>query len=1278
MIPRKKLIRASRLIRSARAARLAAVAAVAAAWFLAPSARSAPLTITVSASTEGVTPAVLGYNASHFLPGTNAPDWWRYTGAKAARVLRGPSLTDVVHPYADLAAAKAGEGADTFEQFMQRRAALRANAENPDQPLDNSVIDWPWFERRFENTLQAVSGQRFFTAPMFRELRRQGVDILVQMTAGGSAFEIADDDDWAAKWLIWRYYYTHAFLMSRDFDVVRYSMYNEPNIGDTPTYEQWHRLLLLASDAIQGAIADVNTRYGKNLKPEIFAPHCTSYFRWETDVYPSGNSPVDPDEWAVNAVNARHLRFDGTTDPAWRNFHFFNHQRYLNGRDPDFAYGALINRIRDLIKPITDAAGETPYDIGLTEFNTTDIATSRRNTETADQPKHYSSFGGTLVALTRADTRQLYLFLFGQTVQVDVTDVPNPVYPVRKNGTHYVNDKAGGYNYGGATQVAEVYRLFLKAAQGALPRFACTGDPLPADLHLLVTRDDTAGLLHVFASNRAAEERSLDLDLSAFGLPEGNLFTIEEVSDRSHGGVVARATVAAGGIGPLTLRPQSVALVSISTRPQAPMPGGTTTLVVPAIADTHLADGAAKHTPGGGNRAMVARSNGLTADGRSVALLKFRVPAIAPADMQIVLLDLLAAATGGTARIQAHVYGLDDDDWDEAAATWASLGSALKQDIPPGNKIANNIVNNQEGGPASILGQLVATTDTLAGTLVNVTDFVRRQDDGYASFLIVQDHRMEWTLDPDIAPQYPNQPNHTPGDTQLGGIRIVTREGAREDATGAAYGPRLLIAASSAPTGPALIGQPAGAEVDEGAPVTLSVTTLEIGADVTCQWRKDGVPIPDATGPALTLPGALADAGFYDVVVSNQTGSTTSDTAIVVVHPAATGGPFGEVAAIAADRAGHLYVADTARHTIQLITPDHRVRVFAGVSGSSGRLDGVGAAALFNAPGALAVRGGNLYVADTGNSTIRAISPDARVATLAGQAGSASHADGKGTGARFNHPEGIAATGAGADTVLYVADTGNHVIRKITSGLPTLSGSAGTAGPLVTTLAGGPGQEGALDGTGTDARFRSPVGIAATGTGADTVLYVADTGNHAIRKIIAATGEVTTLAGVLEQAGGADATGTAARFRSPRGLLVDGAGEIYVADTGNSTLRLIAGGTVTTLAGLPGADTVPGLAGLKDGQGENAWFDHPAALALDENGRLYVADTGNRVLRVMDEQDNVTTLPVRDGSAPPPVPPAAGGGGSTSGGGGGGGGAPSVGFAAAMALLLCLGKRGKF
>ncbi|MDR2674492.1 MAG: hypothetical protein LBC18_06390, partial [Opitutaceae bacterium] len=1061
MIPRKKSIRSPRVSRAARASRLALFAA-AGALFIAPGTRSVPLNITVTVAQEGLTPAVLGYNSGHFMPGSNVGDWWRYSGAKDVRVWRAPARSDVIHANPG---GVAGDGVTDKASFLARRLALRTNTADPEQPLDNSYIDWPYFKARMDITYGGgATGARFVTASMCAEYRRQGAEMFFQISvAPGSAenplFPITSDSDWAGKWLLWRYYYTHVFYFGREYDVRRYSMYNEPNhpIADGGiAYEDWQMRLQLASDAAQCALADVNARYGKNLVPEIYAP---------TSCGTLDGSPVrvyNPIEWNVNAVNDRHKRFDGTSHPAWRSFHASNHQRYL--LDP-IAAATEFATIRDAIAPLT--VGEPPYDFGLTEFNTSTNGAFDTNNETLDLPNHYSSFGGTLVALTRERAKFLYLFTFAQL------NNNNP-------------------NYGGATQVAEVYRLFLKAAQGERPRLAFTGDTLHSGHHLLITRDDATGFVHIFAANRDTESLSLNLDLSALGLPEGNVFTVEEVSDRSHGGVVARGSVAGGGIGTLTLRPQSVALVSISARPQAPMPGdGTTMLAVPVVADAQLADGAAKNMAGGGGAAMVARSDGLTADGRSVALLKFRVPAIAPADLQVVLLDLFASTTGGVAppggvptTAQAHVYGLDDDNWDEATVTWSTLTSALKQNVPPGNKIANNVVINQEGGTATILGQLVATS-TPGERLVNATDFVRRQDDGFASFLIVQDHRRDVTLDPvtipvpkpDASTPPDRIPNNTPGDTQPAGIRIVTREGA----TGDAHGPRLLIAASSVPTGPALVEQPLGTVVEEGAVVTLSVSTLETGDDITWQWRKDGVPIPGATGPTLTLPGALADAGIYDVIVTNHSGHVTSAEAIVVIRPAATGAPFGEAAAIVVDRDGDLYVADTAQHTLQRIAPDNRSSLFAGLSGTSGVQDGTGTAARFLEPGALSVRGGNLYVADTGNSTIRAVSPEARVSTIAGVAGAHAHADGAGGVARFDHPGGIvAATGPGADIVLYVADTGNHVIRKIAPG------PAGSATPVVTTLAGKPKTEGALDGTGTQALFRAPAGIAATGTGAAT------------------------------------------------------------------------------------------------------------------------------------------------------------------------------------------------
>jgi sugar lactone lactonase YvrE len=273
----------------------------------------------------------------------------------------------------------------------------------------------------------------------------------------------------------------------------------------------------------------------------------------------------------------------------------------------------------------------------------------------------------------------------------------------------------------------------------------------------------------------------------------------------------------------------------------------------------------------------------------------------------------------------------------------------------------------------------------------------------------------------------------------------------------------------------------------------------------------------------------------------------------------------------------------------------------AGPAGGSGWFDGPGPQARFEFPTSIAADGsGNSYVLDRGS--VRKVSPGGVVSTLAGIAEAIGSVDGQGATARFSISGAISATASG---VLHVADSGNHTIRRLTP-----------AG-VVSTIAGESGTWGAADGAPGEARFRNPAGICVDSEGN---VYVADTGNHTIRKVTP-SGVVSTLAGLPGDWGSQDGEGTGARFRSPAGLAVDGAGNVYVADRSNHTIRKVSpAGVVTTLAGWPGAS------GSSNGTGGSARFNHPEAIALDGEGNLVVADRGNRTIRHVTGAGDVTTL----------------------------------------------------
>jgi hypothetical protein len=390
----------------------------------------------------------------------------------------------------------------------------------------------------------------------------------------------------------------------------------------------------------------------------------------------------------------------------------------------------------------------------------------------------------------------------------------------------------------------------------------------------------------------------------------------------------------------------------------------------------------------------------------------------------------------------------------------------------------------------------------------------------------------------------------------------------------------------------------------------LAICTLIIhcggssGSDSAASGGNGGAPgQPPASG--------IGAENMVTTIAGPASGATTAGSTDASGNAARFNSPTG----ITSDGT-NLYIADSANNKVRQINiTTGAVTTLAGPAAgttTAGDANGLGTAARFNQPGDIVSDGTNLYLVEIANHKIRQIGiADGNVTTLAGAPVGCFPTCASGdtnrfsTLSRFSGPHGITALGGS----LFVSDSFNHKIRNFVISNPLPANLVGPGGVLGQCTGACP--SGDINETGDKVRLNNPIGIANNGTD----IFVADSANNKIKRIVIASGLVTTLAGPAQgttTSGDVDGAANSARFNFPMGLAADAA-NLYVADSGNNKIRkiVISSGLVSTLAGpSPGSTT----AGDTDGAGADARFRTPAGLVLNGSD-LYVADSGNNKIR---------------------------------------------------------------
>lgn len=677
---------------------------------------SAGQTVTVHSTVVGSTPSVIGLNSGNFIPGANTTSFWRWTGVNGARI-----FTSAPNIEQDDDIPGIGDGVDSLTSFVIRRAAVRAN------PTDPTLINFAEFESGYAST-----GSGFISFDhAYSALSSNGISPLaiINRTEGQFPFApAATAAGWADRWEHWQHYYAQAYYLGSNYDVQRYSMYNEPDqSSQAVTQADYLNRLQLASDAIQSALEDVNRDFGKNLQPNILAPitagGANEYFR-RLD---NSDTRDDNQGWGELVINNLNTNFLGQPDPNFQLVHTYGYQQYnADGRryadDLEFIQNQTFNDI------ITNGLNGT-VNFGLTEFNVHSNGTFATRSDDLNTPSRYARLGGMFTGLVNQQADELYLFKFDSNAEDDF---------LQKNGIFTNSRFDAPYNVGGATSAAGVLKLFTKGFVGAQDLLQQPSHSVN-DLDVAASYNEGQGRYYVLSANERTSDRNLTFDLSALGVAAGAIVQVEEVSLGNIAEVTQRIALPSNGLVNLVQERESVLLISVAE-------SAGSTLVLPPTDDATVRSANSSDNNFGDSNNIFVRNivNAANdASGRAVGLLQFDVSAIGNDLVHRAVIEVNGEVNEGNAEfVTTHVYGITGDDWDQDSVTWDDVNNLL----PPALQgtealIADNFVTGISS-TAEFLGHLTFGQD-YAPVRLDVTDYLKDHLDDGLRLLIVREIRFD-------------------------------------------------------------------------------------------------------------------------------------------------------------------------------------------------------------------------------------------------------------------------------------------------------------------------------------------------------------------------------------------------------------------------------------------------------------------------------------------------------------------------------------------------------